>query len=164
MSSSVTLEPSHEPLGSAISTELEEEDDGGEEHDGGERGGEARAADGRPPVAAKRLRGGDGPAEQRDRVRVQGSPKIRRRNRSARKKCEEQRERKGAARRRRRCVRGGLLGASPPPFIGHQASGDVGSWVASWGLTAPTISTTPPAVTSNRRATSPTPAENPGGQ
>ena len=63
MSSSVTLDPSHEPLGSAISTEFEEEEDDGEELDGGERGGEARAADGRPPVGAKRLHGGDGPAE-----------------------------------------------------------------------------------------------------
>jgi hypothetical protein len=63
MSSSVTQEPSHDPLGSAISSVVDEEGDDGEELGGEMRGGEERAVGEQPPVEPRRLRGGGGSAE-----------------------------------------------------------------------------------------------------
>jgi hypothetical protein len=50
----VVVEPSQEPLGCAMSAVVEDE----EEEDDVDGGEEARAVDGRPPMAPERLRGG----------------------------------------------------------------------------------------------------------
>jgi hypothetical protein len=63
MFSSVTQDPSHDPLGSAISTVFDEEEAGGEELGGEMSAGEECTVDGQPPVAPKRMRGGGRPAE-----------------------------------------------------------------------------------------------------
>jgi hypothetical protein len=61
MSSSVMLEPSHEPLGRAISVVEEDEEEDQEKGDEDERrGGDERAVDGRAPVLPERWRDGCG--------------------------------------------------------------------------------------------------------
>jgi hypothetical protein len=75
----VVVEPSHEPLGCAISSVVDDEED--DDVEGGEG---ARGVEERPPVVPEQLRGGGVSKEQLRRVRVRGFAGARRWNRALR--------------------------------------------------------------------------------
>jgi hypothetical protein len=98
MSSAVTEEPSHDPLGCAMASVVDEAN-GGEKRDG-----EVRGAEERPPVAPEWLRGGGGPEERLDCVRVRRITGVRRWIHAVRAEAKEQR----AACERKKKNSGGL--------------------------------------------------------
>jgi hypothetical protein len=122
----VTAEPSHDPLGCAISSVVDEEDDGVE---GGE---EARGVDERPPVAPEWLRSRGVSKEQLRRVRVRVFAGARWWNRATRGGAKGERKLRVEKSKEEEevCERG----ASVPPHTLFKEGCKWGTW-GSWAAT-----------------------------